>query len=160
LTKEIVIDDRIVTLQIWDTAGQERFQSLGVAFYRGADCCVLVYDVNVNKSFDSLDNWHDDFLKQASPSDPDNFPFILLGNKIDVDSGNSRVISDKKAKEWCQSKDDISYFETSAKEDINIDAAFLFIAKRALTHEPEKDIYFQTAPDSINDSEPRSGCAC
>jgi len=28
-------------MQIWDTAGQERFQSLGVAFYRGADCCVL-----------------------------------------------------------------------------------------------------------------------
>ncbi len=25
-----------------DTAGQERFQSLGVAFYRGSDCCVLV----------------------------------------------------------------------------------------------------------------------
>ena len=33
-----------VTLQIWDTAGGERFQSLGRAFYRGADCCVLVYD--------------------------------------------------------------------------------------------------------------------
>jgi GTPase SAR1 family protein len=33
-------------MQIWDTAGQERFQSLGVAFYRGADCCVLCYDVN------------------------------------------------------------------------------------------------------------------
>lgn len=32
----------ILSLQIWDTAGQERFQSLGVAFYRGADCCVLV----------------------------------------------------------------------------------------------------------------------
>ena len=29
-------DDKLVTLQIWDTAGQERFQSLGVAFYRGA----------------------------------------------------------------------------------------------------------------------------
>ena len=40
--------------QIWDTAGQERFQSLGVAFYRGADCCVLVYDVNNNKSYESL----------------------------------------------------------------------------------------------------------
>ena len=36
LTKEIMIDDKLVTLQIWDTAGQERFQSLGVAFYRGA----------------------------------------------------------------------------------------------------------------------------
>ena len=52
-------------LQIWDTAGQERFQSLGVAFYRGADCCVLVYDVNVMKSFESLDNWREEFLIQV-----------------------------------------------------------------------------------------------
>ncbi|KAF8024993.1 hypothetical protein BT93_F1984 [Corymbia citriodora subsp. variegata] len=65
VTKELQIDDKLVTLQIWDTAGQERFQSLGVAFYRGADCCVLVYDVNVLKSFDTLDNWHDEFLKQV-----------------------------------------------------------------------------------------------
>ena len=53
-------------LQIWDTAGQERFQSLGVAFYRGADCCVLVYDVNTQKTFENLDNWRDEFLIQAS----------------------------------------------------------------------------------------------
>ncbi|KAK4777915.1 hypothetical protein SAY87_018102 [Trapa incisa] len=65
VTKELQIDDKLVTLQIWDTAGQERFQSLGVAFYRGADCCVLVYDVNVMKSFDTLDNWHEEFLKQV-----------------------------------------------------------------------------------------------
>lgn len=43
LSKQVSITDpqtgsiRNVTLQIWDTAGQERFQSLGVAFYRGAD---------------------------------------------------------------------------------------------------------------------------
>ena len=43
--KEVTLDDRVVTLQIWDTAGQERFQSLGSAFYRGADCCALVYDI-------------------------------------------------------------------------------------------------------------------
>jgi len=36
LTKEVMVDDRLVTMQIWDTAGQERFQSLGVAF-----CCLL-----------------------------------------------------------------------------------------------------------------------
>lgn len=103
--------------QIWDTAGQERFQSLGVAFYRGADCCVLVYDVNVPKSFDNLNNWWEEFLiqviglvcflsvfpplllvlmfnfdMQASPPDPENFPFVVLGNKIDVDGGNSRVV--------------------------------------------------------------------
>ncbi|KAG6528911.1 hypothetical protein ZIOFF_011103 [Zingiber officinale] len=62
--KEILVDGRLITLQIWDTAGQERFQSLGVAFYGGVDCCVLVYDVNVQRSFDTLDNWHDEFLNQ------------------------------------------------------------------------------------------------
>ncbi|XP_022859815.1 ras-related protein Rab7 isoform X2 [Olea europaea var. sylvestris] len=92
LTKEVQFEDRLFTLQIWDTAGQERFQSLGVAFYRGADCCVLVYDVNVMKSFDNLNNWREEFLIQASPSDPENFPFVVIGNKVDVDGGNSRVL--------------------------------------------------------------------
>ena len=93
LTKEVLVDDRLVTMQVgvreaaflgrllkliqlWDTAGQERFQSLGVAFYRGADCCVLVYDVNNSKSFETLDSWRDEFLIQASPRDPENFPFV------------------------------------------------------------------------------------
>lgn len=84
LTKETMVDDRVVTLQIWDTAGQERFQSLGVAFYRGADCCVLVYDVTMPNTFKTLDSWRDEFLIQASPRDPENFPFILIGNKIDL----------------------------------------------------------------------------
>ena len=67
---------KLISGKLWDTAGQERFQSLGVAFYRGADCCVLVYDVNNSKSFDTLDSWRDEFLIQASPRDPENFPFV------------------------------------------------------------------------------------
>jgi len=81
-----MVDDRLVTMQIWDTAGQERFQSLGVAFYRGADCCVLVYDVTAPQTFKSLDSWRDEFLIQASPRDPDHFPFVVLGNKIDLEN--------------------------------------------------------------------------
>lgn len=87
-TKELQIEDRFVTLQvsssklwqtfslhqtskdltclcclqIWDTAGQERFHSLGVGFYGGVDCFVLVFDVNVLGSFDILDNWHKEIL--------------------------------------------------------------------------------------------------
>jgi Ras-related protein Rab-7A len=85
LTKEVTMDDRVTSIQIWDTAGQERFQSLGVAFYRGADCCLLCFDVTNPKSFEALDSWRDEFLIQASPRDPDNFPFVLLGNKVDLD---------------------------------------------------------------------------
>lgn len=147
LTKEVQVDDRLVTMQIWDTAGQERFQSLGVAFYRGADCCVLVYDVNQGRSFDNLDNWRDEFLIQASPADPDNFPFVVLGNKIDSENGNARVVSDKKAKAWCASKGNIPSFETSAKEDFNVEAAFQCIAQNALKNEAEEEIYL---PDTID----------
>ncbi|KAJ7561682.1 hypothetical protein O6H91_03G037500 [Diphasiastrum complanatum] len=161
LTKEVQVDDRLVTMQIWDTAGQERFQSLGVAFYRGADCCVLVYDVNVMKSFDNLNNWRDEFLIQASPSDPENFPFVVLGNKIDVDGGNSRVVSDKKAKAWCVSKGNIPYFETSAKEDLNVDAAFQCIAQNALKNEPEEDFYLPDTIDvSTGNTQRSSMCDC
>ena len=60
------MEDRLVTMQIWDTAGQERFQSLGVAFYRGADCCVLTYDVTAPNTFKSLDSWRDEFLIQVA----------------------------------------------------------------------------------------------
>ena len=150
LTKEVTVDDRLVTMQIWDTAGQERFQSLGVAFYRGADSCVLVYDVQQPKTFDNLDSWRDEFLIQAGPRDPDNFPFVVLGNKIDVDS---RVVAQKRALAWCQAKGNIPYFETSAKEAINVEQAFQVIARNALKQESEEDIYL---PDTIDVTEQRA----
>ncbi|KAK4749375.1 hypothetical protein SAY87_026824 [Trapa incisa] len=140
VTRELQIGDKLVTLQIWDTAGQERFQSLGAAFYRGADCCVLVYDVNVLKSFESLNNWHLEFLKQADPANPHTFPFILLGNKVDVDGGHSRAVTEKRAREWCNLKGSIPYLESSAKEDINVDEAFLWVAQAALESDPQPDI--------------------
>ena len=149
MTKEITVDDTIVTLQIWDTAGQERFQSLGVSFYRGADCVMCVYDVNSAKSFESLENWRNEFLIQASPSDPEKFPVVIVGNKIDAaDGGESkRVISEKKAKSWCTSKGGLMHFETSAKEDVNVPAAFEAVARFAVSNESkEEDVYL---PDVI-----------
>ncbi|KAL1842702.1 hypothetical protein VTJ49DRAFT_4481 [Mycothermus thermophilus] len=148
LTREVLVDDRQVTMQLWDTAGQERFQSLGVAFYRGADCCVLVFDVNNAKSFDALDSWRDEFLIQASPRDPDNFPFVVLGNKIDVEE-SKRVISTKRAMTYCQSKGGIPYFETSAKEAINVEQAFEVIARNALLQE-ESEEFSGDFQDPIN----------
>lgn len=40
---------KLLYSQIWDTAGQERFRAMGSAFYRGSDCCVLVYDISDKK---------------------------------------------------------------------------------------------------------------
>jgi Ras-related protein Rab-7A len=35
------------------------------------------------QSFDNLDSWITEFLNQGAPKEPDKFPFILVGNKID-----------------------------------------------------------------------------
>jgi len=160
LTKEVMIDDKLVTMQIWDTAGQERFQSLGVAFYRGADACVLVYDLTAPKSFEQLDSWRDEFLIQAGPSDPDNFPFVVLGNK--VDKQDERRVQKSKAQNWCKSKGDTPtpYHETSAKDAINIEQAFMQIAKAALAKEPADDIYIPETIDLGEKPKADDGCAC
>jgi hypothetical protein len=41
---------------------------------------------------------------------------------------------------WCQSKGNIPYFETSAKEAINVEQAFQTVAKNALQQEAEADL--------------------
>lgn len=157
LTKDIEVDGKLVTMQIWDTAGQERFQSLGVAFYRGADACVLVYDVTNSKSFDSLDSWMEEFLIQASPRNQDSFPFAALGNKCDLEA---RQVPAAKAEAWCARKGNIPTFETSAKQSDNVEQAFLTIARNALEQEVEADpIYI---PDSIdlNEQQQQSSSGC
>jgi len=151
LTKEVMVDDRLVTMQVWDTAGQERFQSLGVAFYRGADCCVLVYDVTAPKTFDDLETWRDEFLVQGSHSDKDNFSFVVIGNKVDLE--NNRQVTQKKAANWCASQGNIPYFETSAKEAINVEQAFQAIAKAALKKESEVEDPYGFIP-GIGEDEP------
>ncbi|RHN51182.1 putative small GTPase superfamily, P-loop containing nucleoside triphosphate hydrolase [Medicago truncatula] len=71
----------------------------------------------------------------GTPDDSTTPPIILLGNKVDVDGGSSRVVSDEKARAWCASRGNIPYFETSAKMDFNLDAAFLSIAMSVLAKE-------------------------
>lgn len=48
---------------------------------------------------------------------------VVIGNKIDVEE-NKRMISSKRAMTFCQSKGNIPYFETSAKEALNVEQAF------------------------------------
>ena len=142
MTKDVVVDDKNVSLQLWDTAGQERFQSLGVAFYRGADACVLVFDITKPKSFESLSNWRDEFLVQAGPRNPESFPFIVLGNMCD--KASERRVSEQQARAWCAEgrTQPIPYFETSAREGVNIDQAFQAICEMACAQEQVREDVF------------------
>ena len=52
-------------------------------------------------------------MEHAGPSDPDNFPFIVMGNKADKDF--DRQVAAAAAQAWCKEKGDkIPFYETSA----------------------------------------------
>lgn len=56
---------------------------MGTGFYRNAECCGIVFDLTDPNSFENIETWRTDFLKQLGPKDPENFPFVLIGNKSD-----------------------------------------------------------------------------
>ncbi|KAF3908496.1 hypothetical protein ABW21_db0204935 [Orbilia brochopaga] len=125
---------------------------------------VLVDDrlVTMQKSFETLDSWRDEFLIQASPRDADSFPFVVIGNKIDVDDGK-RQVPQKRAMAFCQSKGNLPYFETSAKEAINVEQAFEVIARNALAQEEAEEYtgdFGSSAIVDIGADSERDGCAC
>ncbi|KAG8447908.1 hypothetical protein GDO86_015139 [Hymenochirus boettgeri] len=153
-TKEVRVNEKLVTVQIWDTAGTERFQSLGAALYRGTDCCMLIFDVTSPNSFHALDNWHKEFLVQADPASPDSFPFVVIGNKIDLEE---RQVSPRQALEWCKTCN-ATYFESSAKEAENVEEAFLEAIRLALKHHKQPEQKWEN--NTVNLSPPTTNKKC
>ncbi|XP_018535506.1 ras-related protein rab7 isoform X2 [Lates calcarifer] len=158
LCKTVNMDGDTVNLQIWDTAGTERFQSLGTPLYRGAHCCMLVFDVTSKDSFSALEVWRKEFLVQGEPQDPSDFPFIVLGNKTDL---SNREVSGKKALQWCE-EIGAEYFEGSAKEDLDVEKPFVRAAQRGLQqykkHTLENTGHFQIT--CKQPTETRNTCEC
>jgi len=130
MAKELNVDDRLAVLQIWDTAGQDRFRSLGTSFYRGADACILVYDVNIAKSWEHVENWRNEFIMEVGIPDPHNFPFVVVGNKMDLRT--EMVVSDAEVQQWCEAHGNIPLYLTSAKDGTNVDQVFKTVVDLSL----------------------------
>lgn len=49
-------------------------------------------------------------------------------------------VGKERVKEWCEGRGNIPYFQTSAKENYNVEDAFLCVAKIALESEHQEDM--------------------
>ncbi|KAJ3213197.1 hypothetical protein HDU67_003175 [Dinochytrium kinnereticum] len=84
ITKDVSLpgEDRTVTMQIWDTAG-----TLGPLTPKtnsnASFSFSFVYDVTSPASLENLKNWLTDFIHQADIPDPESFPIVIIGNKVD-----------------------------------------------------------------------------
>ena len=115
--KTVFRHDKRVKLQIWDTAGQERYRTITRAYYRGAMGFILVYDITNEESFNAVQDW----ITQIKNYSIENAQVILVGNKCDMEE--ERVISTERGKQLADQLG-VQFFETSAKENVNIKVVF------------------------------------
>ncbi|XP_038619859.1 ras-related protein Rab-26 [Tachyglossus aculeatus] len=134
--KVLNVDGVKVKLQIWDTAGQERFRSVTHAYYRDAHALLLLYDVTNKASFDNIQAWLAEIQEYAQQG----AVLMLLGNK--VDSAQDRAVRREDGEKLARGYE-VPFMETSAKTGLNVDLAFMAIAKELryrsgqLPHEPQ-----------------------
>ena len=57
---------------------------------------------------------------------PETFPFMVVGNKIDLEE-EGRVVQKSAAEEFCRSEG-MEFLETSARENTNVEEAFKMLA--------------------------------
>jgi Ras-related protein Rab-7A len=162
LTKSLQKEEDTIQLQIWDTAGTERYNSMGQSFYRNSEACVLVFDLTLPDSFKNVENWRKDFLSSLNPPDPNTYPFILVGNKSDIK--NNILVNNDEIDAYCKEHNNMPYFATSAKEDINLEETFAKVADLAYERNTKNEDNFvpvETKFLKVNKEEPKKNkCGC
>jgi small GTP-binding protein len=121
--------DNIYTLSIWDTSGQEKFTTITSAYFRKVSACVLVFDITNYSSFSAIQSWHRDLLEKLNENERDYFPFVLVGNKSDLNK--DRLVSEEDALALAN-KLDCYYIECSAKDNTNIEKIFSELIRNIL----------------------------
>ena len=106
-----------VKLQIWDTAGQDRFRAITKNYYKSANGIILIYDVTSLVTYENVKSW----ISQIREEAPENVVIFIAGNKIDMEE--ERKVSTEDGKRLAYEYG-FPFYETSAKEDININETF------------------------------------
>ena len=116
--KNIQINNKVFRIQIWDTAGQENFRSITRAYYKNSVCALVVYDISSRDSFNNVSTWIEDCKNQS----PKTIFMVLVGNKCDLN--DKRQVTAEEGKDLAD-RNEMLFFETSAKEGINVEEIFL-----------------------------------
>jgi len=142
-------EQSIVRLQLWDIAGQERFGNMTRVYYKEAKGALLVFDVTDVKSFEAVKKWKNDIDAKVLLPDETPIPVVLLANKADLPA-EGLAASAEKMDDFCREHGFEGWFETSAKENMNIDEASRFLVGRILENDRKYDEPEETEDDVVD----------
>lgn len=114
-----MLDGEECQIDILDTAGQEDYAAIRDNYFRSGEGFLCVFSITERESFDATSEFREQILRVKG--DSENIPFLLVGNKADLED-KRQVTADEalaKAKEW-----NVACVETSAKTKANVDKVF------------------------------------
>lgn len=120
--KTFYINNKSVKLQIWDTAGQERFNSITDSFFRGSQGIIIVFDLTNKLSFMNITKW----INKKKNTGSENTKIIIVGNKCDL---YDQIEVNDSDINYLRETNNLDYYETSAKMNINFFEPFYQISK-------------------------------
>eukprot|EP01083_Nonionella_stella_P151199 482829_1 len=107
-------------MEILDTAGQEEFAAMHQHYMREGEAFAMVYSIDSSLSFEFIQKEYKTLMRIRA-DDEHNTAVVLIGNKCDLEEYREVAMSQGKAlaESW-----GCPFFESSAKSDINVHAAF------------------------------------
>ncbi|XP_066989769.1 uncharacterized protein [Macrobrachium rosenbergii] len=158
-------NNTVIRLQLWDIAGQERFGNMTRVYYKEAVGAFVVFDVTRAQTFDAVTKWKTDLDTKVTLADGSPIPAVLLANKCDQPK-EGVVNNPARMDDYCRERGFSGWFETSAKENINIDEASRFLVNKILSNEKQGMMMTESldtdkfSVDGKANPVDRSGCRC
>jgi len=128
VTKNLIVDNRPIKLNIWDTAGQEKYRSLAPIYFRGADAAIIVYDITRKESFEIVYYW----AHQLRQSNDEKIAIGLAANKCDIEE--FRKVNQQEGKDLAEQIGALCYEETSARLTTNVVKLFIQTIKHGMEY--------------------------
>lgn len=101
-------------------------------YYKDAVGCLLLFDVTRASTFEAVVRWKNDLDSKVTLPDGSPIPCVLLANKCDL---AKEGLSQTQMEEFCKDKGFIGWFETSAKENTNVESAAKFLVTKIVEAE-------------------------
>ena len=128
--KQARIDEETCVMDVLDTAGQEEYAVMRDQYMRSGEGFLCVYSVASRSSFEEIDLFRETMLRVK---DEEKVPMVLCGNKCDM--VRERQVGKQEGEDMA-SVFGCPFFETSAKEEVNVEESFFELVREIRRNDP------------------------